>query len=133
MEESISVSLEEDKRFELSQNLSESVSYISVPKEDPLENQFKKPVEHWNNFTIPMPQNVENSIQVTNIYSVVPEGLNSLSDQDGQSYKLPYKYQYNCKANDRSAFISKVYALLSIQLIWTSVVAGIVVGVPAVK
>lgn len=35
--------------------------------------------------------------------------------------------------NDRRAFIRKVYSLLSIQLIWTSIITGIVVGVPVIS
>ncbi|OMJ67629.1 hypothetical protein SteCoe_35149 [Stentor coeruleus] len=35
--------------------------------------------------------------------------------------------------NDRRAFIRKVYALLSIQLIWTAIITGIVVGIPVIR
>lgn len=39
----------------------------------------------------------------------------------------------NHQANDRRAFIKKVYALLTIQLIWTVFFIGIVVGIPEMR
>ena len=70
-----------------------------------------------------------NCYQSEKILEVTP---NNGQNSKPSPYRMPNQesYQANRKINDRRAFIRKVYALLSIQLVFTSIVVGIVVAVP---
>lgn len=135
MEEDNQVSVEVNKTSEPFQNVSEFTSIINLSNEKNPEDELANPVENSNNFGIPMPQKIENPIQASNIDSAMLPRVQLPSNLDDQPYVLqfPNSSQQNLIANDKIGFIRKVYALLLIQLIWTSIVTGIVVGVPVVK
>ena len=100
--------------------------------ENPEEKHNYSPVDSERDIVKNQPINTEHL--PAEAYQPKPE-LNAVSPGNQAEY-MSYLYNdlhRNPSKNDRKGFIKKVYSLLSIQLSFTFIFIGIIVGVPALR